>query len=105
MYAVIQLKWHQYIVKQGDQITIDQVKKDEKLTIENVLLCFDETWKNIVFGNPYIKKAKIDFEIVENVQWEKIRVTKFKRKNRYHRTIGFRPKQTILKIKKIQVNE
>ena len=105
MYAVIQLKWHQYIVKEGDQIIVDNVKEDEKTTIDNVLLCFDEEWKKVIVGKPNIAKAKIDFEIIENIKWDKIRVIKFKRKNRYHRTIGFRPKQTILKIKKIQVNE
>ena len=105
MYAVVELKWHQYIVKEWDTITVDKVKEGEKIDVENVLLCFDEKWDKIVLWKPYVKKAKIDFEIVENIKWEKMRVVKFKRKNRYHRVIGFRPKQTILKIKKILVNE
>ncbi|MBU0626417.1 bL21 family ribosomal protein [Patescibacteria group bacterium] len=33
-----------------------------------------------------------------------MRVIKFRRKNRYTRTIGFRPHQTVLNIKKLTFN-
>jgi ribosomal protein L21 len=37
-------------------------------------------------------------------KWEKINVLKFKRKNRYKRRIWFRPHETVLEIKKIEIN-
>ncbi|MCX6824366.1 MAG: bL21 family ribosomal protein [candidate division SR1 bacterium] len=42
--------------------------------------------------------------VSKNQKGDKIRVIKFKRKNRYQRTIGFRPYQSLLDIKKIEIN-
>ena len=106
MYAVVELKWHQYIVQEGDTITVDNVDLDEgaKLTIDTVLLAFDEKWDKVIVGTPYIAKAKVECVVNKNQKGEKIRIIKFKRKNRYQRTIGFRPYQSLLDIKKIDIN-
>ncbi len=107
MYAVIELKWHQYIVQEGDTITVDNVNLEEwaKMTIDKILLTFDTKGEKVVVGTPYIAKATVDAEVSKNQKWEKIRIIKFKRKNRYQRTIGFRPYQSLLTIKKIHINE
>jgi len=106
MYAVIELKWHQYIVQEGDTITVDNVDLDEgaKLTIDTVLLAFDDKGEKVIVGTPYIAKAKVECVVSKNQKGEKIRIIKFKRKNRYQRTIGFRPHQSLLDIKKIEIN-
>ena len=106
MYAVVELKWHQYIVQEGDTITVDNVDLDEgaKLTIDTVLLAFDDKGEKVIVGTPYIAKAKVECVVSKNQKGEKIRIIKFKRKNRYQRTIGFRPHQSLLDIKKIEIN-
>ncbi len=106
MYAVVELKGHQYIVQEGDTITVDNVDLDEgaKLTIDTVLLAFDEKGDKVIVGTPYIAKAKVECVVNKNQKGEKIRIIKFKRKNRYQRTIGFRPYQSLLDIKKIEIN-
>ena len=106
MYAVVELKGHQYIVKEGDIITVDNVDLDEgaKLTIDKVLLSFDDKWDKVIIGTPYITKAKVECIVTKNQKGEKIRIIKFKRKNRYQRTIGFRAHQSLLDIKKIDIN-
>ena len=106
MYAVVELKGHQYIVQEGDTITVDNVDLDEgeKMTIETVLLAFDDKGDKVIVGTPYIAKAKVECVVSKNQKWEKIKVIKFKRKNRYQRTIGFRPYQSLLDIKKIEIN-
>ena len=56
MYAVVKIKWHQYLVKKGDQITVDLVDADEgkKVTFEDVLLWFKEDGTDVVIGeNPF----------------------------------------------------
>lgn len=105
MYVVVELKWHQYIIKEDDEIVIDKLENDEwkDVTIENILLSFDEKWENVSLWTPYLK-WKVLCEILKQQQWDKVRVVKFKRKNRYERNIWFRPKQTVLKIKKITLN-
>lgn len=106
MYAVVELKGHQYIVQEGDTITVDNVDLDEgaKMTIDTVLLAFDEKGEKVAVGTPYLAKATVECVVAKNQKWEKIRVIKFKRKNRYQRTIGFRPHQSLLDIKKIDIN-
>lgn len=106
MHAVVEIKGHQYIVREGDTITVDNVDlaEGEKMTVDKVLLAFDEKAEKVVVGNPYIAKAKVECVVKGNQKGEKIRVIKFKRKNRYQRTIGFRAHQSLLDIKKITIN-
>jgi len=106
MYAVISLKWHQYIVNEWLELTVDKVDWNpwDKVEIEEVIAIFDQEWKDVKIWNPNVKKANVTAEIMETKKWKKIRVVKFKRKNRYERNIWFRPLQTILKINKIQIN-
>lgn len=106
MYAVVELKGHQYIVQEGDTITVDTVGLDEgeKMTIETVLLVFDDKGEKTIVGTPYIAKAKVECVVSKNQKGEKLRIIKFRRKNRYQRTIGFRQHQSLLDIKKIDIN-
>ena len=106
MYAVVELKGHQYIVQEGDTITVDNVDLDEgeKMTIDTVLLAFDDKGEKVIVGAPYIAKAKVECVVAKNQKGDKIRIIKFKRKNRYQRTIGFRAHQSLLDIKKIEIN-
>jgi len=106
MFAVVEIKGHQYIVQEGDIITVDNVSLDEgsKMTIDTVLLAFDDKGEKVIVGSPYIAKAKVECVVSKNQKGEKIRIIKFKRKNRYQRTIGFRPHQSLLDIKKIDIN-
>ncbi|MDD3263120.1 MAG: 50S ribosomal protein L21 [Candidatus Absconditabacteria bacterium] len=103
MYAVIGLNGHQYIVTEGDSIVIDSldVEEGKKIEVKEVLSVFDEKAEKVLVGNPYLEKISVTCEVSAHQKGDKMRVTKFKRKNRYQRTIGFRPKQTVLNIKKI----
>ena len=106
MYAVVELKGHQYIVQEGDTITVDNVDLDEgeKMTIDTVLLAFDDKGEKVIVGTPYLAKAKVECVVAKHQKGDKIRIIKFKRKNRYQRTIGFRAHQSLLDIKKIEIN-
>ncbi|MFZ2151024.1 MAG: 50S ribosomal protein L21 [Candidatus Absconditicoccaceae bacterium] len=106
MYAVISLKGHQYIVNEGLELTVDKVDGNpgDKIEIEEVIAIFDQEGTDVKVGNPTIAKAKVVAEIMETKKGKKVKIVKFKRKNRYERNMGFRPLQTILKINKIQLN-
>lgn len=106
MYAVIELKWHQYIVREGDTITVDKLDlaEGEKLTVDKILLAFDEKAEKVIVGNPYIAKANVECVVKANQKGEKVRIIKFRRKNRYQRTMWFRAHQSLLDIKKISLN-
>ncbi len=106
MYAVVEFKGHQHIVKEGDALTVDLVdtQEGETIILDKVVLVFDEKAEKVIVGKPYVK-GHIDAEVSKHQQGEKVRILKFKRKNRYQRTLWFRAKQSVLLIKKIHINE
>ena len=103
MFAVVELQWHQYIVKNGDKITVDNIKDQSSDTIicDKVLLSFDSDGGSVFLWAPYLDKT-VTFKILNNQKWDKIRVVKFHRKNRYERNIWFRAHQTILEVVSIK---
>ncbi|PIV09287.1 50S ribosomal protein L21 [Candidatus Roizmanbacteria bacterium CG02_land_8_20_14_3_00_36_15] len=99
--AVIKSGGKQYLVKEGDEIIVDQLPAQVKDKVElDTLAVFDETGKQIDLGTPFIK-TKVTAELVENLKGDKIRVAKFKAKVRYRKVKGFRPRLTKIKIIKI----
>lgn len=105
MYAVIDLMWHQYIVKKWDQIVVDRMNiEGDFVSVNSVLATFDEEWNDVKLWSPFILGAKVNCKIIEHKKWDKVEVLKFKRKTRYERNHWFRPYQTVLNIESIVVN-
>lgn len=99
-YAVIKAQGKQYMVKTGDIITLDRLTKEEKKVVfDEILLLVDGD--KVVLGNPSVKGAKIEAKLVEDKLGEKIKVRKYKAKVRYRKSIGFRAKQSLVLIEKI----
>jgi len=107
MYAVINVKWHQYIVSEWVQFEVDNlnIADGEKFVCEDVLATFDEDAKNVKVWMPILEGTKVECTVVKSFKWDKISVIKFKRKTRYKREIWFRPHKTLLEVKKIKVHE
>ena len=99
-YAVIKTGGKQYKVTEGDVIEIDRILgKDGKFTFEEVLLLVTDG--KVTVGKPFIKGEKVEGKILEDIRGVKIRVSKFKSKVRYRRTVGFRAALTKVQIEKI----
>ena len=100
-YTIVEIKGKQYQVKEGEEMEVEKIEgeKGEKITFEKVLLLVDEKKKQI--GNPLVKGAKINAEILDQVKGKKIRVSTYKAKSRHRRTIGHRSQLTKIKIGKI----
>ena len=101
-YAIIQLQGKQFQVSEGDQITVDRLDKDEgdKFSISDELLLVDEDKRKI--GQPIVKGAKVECEVLSNNKGKKIRVAKYKAKSRYRKVQGHRQLQSLVKI--LQIN-
>lgn len=99
--AVIKTGGKQYLVRENDEIIVDQInaKPKDKLELET-LATFTEDGSQFDLGKPTLK-TKVKAELIENLKGEKIRVAKFKAKVRYRRVKGFRAKLSKLKIVKI----
>lgn len=101
MYAIVEIKGKQYKVAENDKIDVDKLDTEKgKITFDTVLLLAKDS-KNVQIGNPYVSGAKVEVEIIEQKQGEKIHVFKMKPKKRYEKRIGHRTQLTTLEIKKI----
>ncbi len=102
-YAVIQTGGKQYKVSEGTVVDIEKVdlKEGDELIFDKILLIAGEGAAQI--GQPTIKSASVSAKIVSQIKGEKIRVSKFKAKARYRKTIGHRQLLTKVKIEKIKV--
>ena len=82
MIAVIELGSKQFIIEEGSIIDVEKIDTDsKKIKIDNVLLVNDS--KNTTVGQPTVKDATVEAEILEQFKDDKQTVFKFKRKTGY----------------------
>lgn len=99
MLAVIELGWNQFTVKVGDIIDVKKQDKEIESTFSmEAMLLSDEEWKETKVGVPTVSGSKVEFKVLEQFKWEKVRVFKKKSKKRYTRNRGFRAHLTKLEI-------
>jgi len=99
--AVIKTGGKQYLVKENQQISVDNLNQEAKSKIDLDVLALIDTEKDTVeLGKPFLAQ-KLNAEVVENFKGDKIRVAKFKAKSRYRRVRGYRHHLSAIKIGKI----
>jgi large subunit ribosomal protein L21 len=101
MFAVIKTGGKQYVVKEGDKLSVEKLDlpTGQKFLFDQVLLIDDGT--NTEIGTPVLDKAAIQAEVVRNYKDDKILVFKKKRRKQYRRTRGHRQNLTEVLIVKI----
>lgn len=100
-YAVIKTGGKQYKVSAGDVLEVAKIDAEkDTISFEDVLLYV--SGDEVKIGSPMLSGFKVNAKILEQKKGEKIRVSKFKAKARYRRTIGFRALLTKVQIEDIQ---
>ena len=102
MYAVISTGGKQYRVQSDDVIEIERLEGDagSKVTFGEVLAIGGEG--DLKLGNPTIKSASVEAEIVEHLRGKKLVAFKMKRRKGYRKKIGHRQELTKVKINSIK---
>ena len=102
MYAVIKTGGKQYKVSKDDVISVEKLSDDagKKIKLNEVLIISDKG-KPIV-GDPLIKGASVEAEIMDHSRAAKITVFKKKRRHNYRRKQGH--KQNITNLKILSIN-
>ncbi|MDD6223712.1 MAG: 50S ribosomal protein L21 [bacterium] len=98
MNAIIKTGGKQYLVTEGSIIFVEKLNgaAGETVVFDEVLMLDGKV------GNPYIDKAKVEGVILKQGKNKKIRVFKYKSKDRSNRrTLGHRQPYTKIEIKKI----
>lgn len=99
--AVITAGGRQYLVAEGDKLTVNLLSTDKK-TVDFVPLMIVDG-KNSVVGKPEVKDAKVSAKIVEaDVQADKVTAIRYKSKKRVHKVRGHRQRETVLEITSIK---
>lgn len=98
--AVIQTGGKQYVVSEGETVTVELLKDAGKTVSFDSLLVIDGD--SVSVGAPFVDKVKVTAEVVEaDVQADKVTSIRYKAKKRVHKVRGHRQHQTVLKVTKI----
>lgn len=103
MFAVISSGGKQYKVSNDTILTVNKLagESGEKLTINEVLFASDG--KDQSLGNPNIKDAKVNFEIIKQDRDRKVLIFKKQRRKNFRRKNGHKQDITFLKVLDIEV--
>ncbi len=101
MFAIVSHKSKQYKIEVGKTYKFDLIEetKDKKVKFDEVLLISDE--KSVKVGEPTIKGASVEAEIIGDIKADKVGIMKFHAKKHYKRTNGHRQNYTEVKISSI----
>jgi large subunit ribosomal protein L21 len=105
MFAVIQTGGKQYVVKEGEQLSVEKldVEAGQTVLFDRVLLI--EEGEKTLIGAPVLETAVVKAQVIENYKDEKIIVFKKIRRKQYRRTRGHRQPMTKVAIVKIYADK
>lgn len=101
-FSVIETGGKQYKVSVGQLVKIEKLpgaEEGKKVSFDKVLLT--DNGKETKIGDPYIKGATVEAEIVKIGRAAKVTVVKYKAKTNYHKKAGHRQPYVQVKISKI----
>jgi len=99
-YAIIEMGGKQYRVEEGDSVLVDRVGEDEGAKVAPRALLYADG-KNAVMDGADLGKVKVEAVVAEHLKGPKIRISTYRPKKRYKRTMGHRSLLSRLEIKKI----
>jgi len=103
MYAIVEAYGEQIKISAGDTVRVNKIDADanSEIVLDKVLM-FENDGK-AVWGNPYVKGAKVTAEVVGQGRYDKIRVLKTTPKKAHNKIRGHRQQYTTVKIKDIKL--
>lgn len=87
----------------GDTLVVDRLvaAPGSQVNLDRVLLTHIDG--KVSIGAPTVQNASVLADVVAHQRGPKVVAFKMKRRKGYHRTVGHRQEQTVLKIKEIKV--
>jgi large subunit ribosomal protein L21 len=101
VYAVIKSGAHQYKASVGDELIVERLPYEVGAQVElnEVYLLADE--EGVSVGQPVVDGAMVRATVLEEFRGPKIRIFKYKPKERYRRRMGHRQTYMRLRIDEI----
>ena len=100
-YAIVEHSGRQYLAQEGGLIEVDRMSLEigKPVVFKDVLLVTDG--KKVEVGAPFVKGASVKGKVQDHPKGRKIKVFKYKPKQRYRRTQGHRQRLTHVSIESI----
>lgn len=99
--AVIKTGGKQYVVHEGDVVTVDRMKDEEGKKVKFAEVLLTATDKTVKVGAPLVDGASVEAEIVRHGRHKKVTGVKMKAKKRNVKYFGHKQHLTVVKINKI----
>ncbi|MDG1666158.1 MAG: 50S ribosomal protein L21 [Hellea sp.] len=101
MFAVIKTGGKQYKVTKDDIIIVEKLEAEtgNKVSFNQVLITSNDG--TVKVGEPTVKGASVEAEVIEQRKAAKVLVFKKKRRQTYRRKRGHRQNETVVKITSI----
>ncbi len=101
MYAVIKAGGRQYRASVGDELVVERLPYEvgTQVEIDEIYLLADDG--GVTVGKPVVPGVKVKATILEEFRGPKIRIFKYKPKERYRRRMGHRQTYMRLRIDEI----
>lgn len=97
--AVIEVKGHQYIVTEKEQLKVDLVGDEKSLTFEPLMVIDGE---KVQVGTPVVSGVKVTAKVIEeSVKDAKVVAIRYKAKKRVNKKRGHRQQHSVIEITKI----
>ena len=105
LYAIAETSGQQFWFEVNRYYDIDRLnaKEKDKIILEKVLLLKEKD--SITVGQPYVKDAKIELEVVSHKRDKKILVYKMRPKKKTRKKMGHRQELTRVMVKSIKIGK
>ncbi len=100
MYAIVRISGFQYLVKEGDVLTVPHFESEPGARVPLDVL-FLRTDDRAVVGTPTVPGAQVEAEVIGHTRAGKVTIYKFIRRESYRRKKGHRQQLTRVKIARI----
>ncbi len=101
MYAIVRVAGMQYLVREGETVTVPLLRAEpgSSVTLDDVL--FVRTDKDLKVGRPQVADACVQAEVLDHIRADKVTTFKFIRRENYRRRKGHRQGLTRIRVTKI----
>ncbi len=97
MYAVVKSGTHQYKATVGGQLIVERLPHEVGAQIELDQVYLLDDGEQVLVGQPTVSGASVQATIVEEFRGPKVRIFKYRPKERYRRRMGHR--QTYMRLR------
>jgi large subunit ribosomal protein L21 len=101
MYAVVRTGGYQYIMKEGDKLTIPLLDAEPGSVVKFDDVLFLKTDAEVMIGCPKVANALVEAKVVAHVTTPKVLIYKFIKRENYRRKKGHKQHMTEVEVSRV----